>query len=774
MLRFKHKQDLRRGMMNKYKGLTEIEAKKRIETYGLNEIKEEKKTVFVLIFQKFWGPIPWILELTIIITLLLKKYPDSIAIFILLVFNAFVSFFYELSSFNALNLLKKHLSIKAKVLRDSTWKEIDSKFLTVGDIVSLQKGFAVPADVKILEGVIMVDQSSITGESLSKSLKSGDVAFMGSFVLKGDAIGEVINIGENTIFGKSAKLLKEAKTKSQLEQIVFNLVKYLFIFGVVLMILIFIISLSEGSNLLEFLPVMVIMLIPIIPAALPAAFTLTTALGAKELAKEGVLVNKLSALESAASMDVLCTDKTGTITKNKISIEKIVPVGSYSEKDVLCYAAIASDIKEKDPIEEAIFNKLSEKCYQYEKVSFEPFEPSAKYSYAVIKENNRVIKVYKGSPKVAPISNKAEEEVYRNMAKSGLRVLAVWIDIDGIQKIVGFIGFLDPPREDSKELIAEIKNLGIDIKMITGDTKETALYIAKIVGINDNVCEAKNIKDSCGVFAEVLPEDKFNIVKVLQNSGHTVGMTGDGLNDAPALKQADVGIAVANATDVAKDAASIVLTNEGLVNIKSAIIISRKIYQRLLTYIFTKTIRVFTITLTIFFFYLTTKEFILTTKMLISLIFYNDFLTLSLATDNVGYSKKPDKWDIKKISIVSLMFGIFSFVSILAGVYLIGYKIFNLNLESLRTITFLALVLNIPLSIFSLRVRDSIKETKPPSFLLTFFMLIAILGSNFMAYYGIFIKSIMLDVILSVDLYMLLVFLMFDKFKKFVFKMVRS
>ncbi|MGC8588316.1 MAG: plasma-membrane proton-efflux P-type ATPase [Hydrogenobaculum sp.] len=758
--------------MESYKGLTEEQAKENIKKYGFNEIKEKRVPTFVLFLKKFWGPIPWLLEFTGILTFLLKKYPDAAAIFVLLIFNGLVSFWHELSAQNALELLKKHLSIKAKVLRDGVWKEIDAKYITIDDIVLLQSGFAVPADVEILEGAISVDQSSITGESLPKSLKPKDTAYMGSFVVRGEAIGRVINIGENTFFGKSAKLVQEAKTKTQLEVVVFELVKYLFLFGVFLIIILLGLSISRGFYLGNVLPVLVVMLLPIIPAALPAAFTLSTALGAKELAKNGVLTTKLSAIESAASMDILCTDKTGTITKNKITVDKILPLGNYQEKDVMCYGALASDPKQKDPIEEAIFNYLKDDCYKIEKEDFEAFDPSKKYSTAKIKKDNEEIYIFKGSPKVAPIENEKQENLYKEMASMGLRVLAVWIEKNNKKELVGFIGFSDPPREDSKELIERIRGLGVDVKMITGDTKETAKHIASLVGIEGDVCEAKDIKETCGVFAGVLPEDKFKIVKTYQKMGHTVGMTGDGINDAPALKQADFGIAVSNATDVAKAAASVVLTDEGLINIVSAIVVSRKIYQRLLTYVFSKTIRVFAIVLTIFSFFIIDKDFVLTTKMIIAMFFYNDFLTLSLATDNVGYSQKPDKWDIKKISVVSLIFGIFSVLWIVGGIYFFGHHIFKLPFQNIKTLTFLALVLTVPVSIFSVRERGFGVKNMPSKALL-FSMLFSIVGSNLMALYGILMPKLSAYIILTTDIYIFFMFIPFNMLKIFTFKSLK-
>lgn len=752
-----------------YKGLTTEQAKEHIEKYGKNEIPEKKIPTWLKLLKKFWGPIPWLLEFTCALTFILHKYADSIAIFGLLIFNGVISFWHELSAENALELLKKHLNIKAKVLRDDKWQELDAAEIIIDDITLLQSGFAVPADIEILEGIISVDQSAITGESLPKSLKLGDTAYMGSFVVRGEAIGKVVNIGQNTFFGKSAKLVQEAGAKTELEKVVFELVKYLFIFGVLLIIALFGLSLSKGFDIKYILPILVVMLLPIIPAALPAAFTLSTALGAKELAKNGVLTTRLSAIESAASMDILCTDKTGTITKNKITIEKILPVDNFTEKDVICYASLSSDPKQKDPIENAIFEYLKDECENKEKISFEPFDPSNKYSMAKISEDSKEIYIYKGSPKVAPIKSQKQKDMFEELASMGFRVLAVWIRKDNEDILVGFIGLSDPPREDSKELIQKITDLGVSVKMITGDTDQTAKHIADLVGIEGDVCSSKDIKESCGVFAGVLPEDKFKIVKTYQKMGHTVGMTGDGINDAPALKQASFGIAVSNATDVAKAAASVVLTDEGLVNIVSAIVLSRKIYQRLLTYVFSKTIRVFAITITIFTFFLIDNTFILTTKMIISMFFYNDFLTLSLATDNVGYSKTPDKWNIKNISFVSFVFGAFSTIWIILTIYILGHKIFHLDIKSIKTITFLALVLTIPISIFSVRERGFLTKHMPSKTLFGS-MIFAILGSNLMAYFGMLMKAIPLDLIVAVDMSIFFMFLPFNVLKLFILK----
>lgn len=741
-------------------GLTSQQATENIKRYGLNQIEEKGESVFMKISKKFISPIPLLLELTMLFLIVLGKYYDIFVIFGLLVFNIVLSLFHELKADKAIELLKKRLDIKARVLRDNKWADIPSRFLTLNDVVLLQSGFIVPADIEILEGNISVDQSSITGESLPKNLKKGDTAYMGSLVVKGEAIGRVIAIGSKTFYGKSARLVQEARNKTQLEIIVFELVKYLFIFSLVLIVILLGLSLSNKKPLEEVLPLLTVLLLPIIPVALPTAFTIATALGAKELAQEGVLITKLSAIESAAGMDILCVDKTGTITKNKIQVAKIIPYSGFSEKEVICMAALASDPKQKDPIENAIYEYLNndESCMEnYKVISFEPFDPSNKYSKSVVQVYQDYFEVYKGSPKVAPTPQDAHEFI-EDMAKEGFRVLCVWRKSREKVEFLGFLGFSDPIREDSKELIEKLKNLGVNVKMLTGDTKETAKLIASLVGIEGNVCDVKNIKEECGVFAEVFPEDKFTIVKAYQNKGHIVGMTGDGINDAPALKQADFGIAVSNATDIAKSSSSAVLTKDGLTNMISAIILSRKIYQRLLTYVFSKTIRVFMIIMSIFVYYIIYNEYILTTKMVLSLFFFNDFITISLATDNVEYSNKPEKWNIKKLTFTSFLLGLFCTIWILFLILFVGENLLHLNIEQTKTFAFLTIVLSIPVSILSIRDRGLFIKV-PPSKYLMLAMILSIVASNLMALFGIFMVPISPKNILYADIFVGLMFL---------------
>ncbi|MEZ0361896.1 MAG: plasma-membrane proton-efflux P-type ATPase [Hydrogenobacter sp.] len=753
-------------------GLTSEQAEENIKRYGFNEIEEKKEHVLLKFLKKFISPIPLLLELTMLFLIILGKYYDSLVILGLLIFNVILSFSHEISVDRVIQLLKKHLDIRVRVLRDGQWKDIPSRLLTMDDIVLLQSGFIVPADIEILEGNISVDQSSITGESLPKSLKSGDVAYMGSLVVRGEAIGKVVAVGSSTFYGKSAKLVQEAGNKTQLEIIVFKLVEYLSLFSLFLIVTLLGLSVVDKKPLEEVLPLLTVLLIPIIPVALPTAFTIATALGAKELAQEGILVTKLSAIESAAGMDILCIDKTGTITKSKIQVTKVIPYSGFSEEEVICMGALASDPKQKDPIENAIYEYLSDKlsCLEnYEVKDFEPFDPSKKYSKAKVLINQEDVEVYKGSPKVAPIPEDAHK-IIEGMALEGLRIICVWKVSKGKVKFLGFIGFSDPIREDSKKLIDKLKALGVNVKMLTGDTKDTAKRIASLVGIEGDVCDTKNIREECGVFAEVFPEDKFSIVRAFQKMGHIVGMTGDGINDAPALKQADLGIAVSNATDVAKSSASAVLTKEGLTNMLSLIILSRKIYQRLLTYVFSKTIRVFLIILNIFVYYIIYNEYLLTTKMVLSLFFFNDFITISLATDNVTYSKKPEKWNIKRLTLASFILGLFCVIWVLFLILFIGKEVLHLDTQQTKTLSFLAIVLSIPVSILSIRDKGYFIKTPPSKYLLVA-MTFSIIASNLMAVLGIFMFPIDLKSVLFADIFVGLMFLPMNILKAFIYSL---
>lgn len=555
-------------------GLTSDEVKRRLEKYGYNEVKEKKVSPIRKFLEKFNAPVPWMLEVTSLVTFILKKYDDMAIILFLLVFNAIVSFVQESRAENAVELLRKKLSVQTSVLRDGKWVSVQARELVPGDVVHVRLGDIVPADVKVIEGEVEVDQSALTGESLAVEKRKGSILYSGSIVKRGEAEGVVVTTGAKTYFGKTTELVQNAKVKSHIEALILGIVKYLITIDVTLVLLIVIYSFFTKVPLSNVIPFALVVLIASIPVALPATFTIAMAIGALEMSKRGVLVTRLNAIEDASSMDVLCMDKTGTITENKLYVvDPIVMQGS--EEELIRCAVLASEEAGEDPIDKAVINYAREKGVNVDfsiRKSFTPFDPSTKRSEGIVAENGSEVRVVKGAPQVVGslcgMSDEIKDTIDK-LAMRGFRVIAVGKGKGGNNlTLLGLLPLYDRPRKDSATLISELKDLGVSVKMITGDNKAIAGEIAKEVKIDGPPCSISDVKegkekvDECGVLAEVFPEDKFFVVKSLQKEGHVTGMTGDGVNDAPALKQAEVGIAVSNATDVAKAAASIVLTHE--------------------------------------------------------------------------------------------------------------------------------------------------------------------------------------------------------------------
>ena len=598
---------------DKIQGLTSVEASKRLLQYGKNIVSEKKSSRLLIIAKKFWAPIPWMLEITIILQLILNKYDEAIIIFVLLIFNSILSFYQEERANKALALLRKHLAIKARVFRDEQWQLISAEELVPGDIVHLRMGDITPADIKLTNGNLLIDQSVLTGEAMPIEGVSGATAYSGSLIKRGEATGEVISTGKNTYFGKSVELIQTAKAETHIKTVIFTIIKYLVTIDSLLALSVFIFAIVTNLILTDIIPYALILIIASIPVALPATFTLATAVGAIRLAKQNVLVTHLTAIEEAATMDVVCIDKTGTITQNQLELAKIKPFLPYTENDLLYYASLASDESSQDPIDQAILTAayaLKIDYLQAEKIKFTPFDPAIKRTEAIIHINNHYVRVIKGTPDIVAGMVNSVENITENvsqLAEHGYRVLAVAIDksyeddIKNHLEFVGLIAFNDPERSDSKSLLKQINQYGLKVIMVTGDNIATAKAVAEDVEIGAHTASSSILQSgnrnilNYDVFAGMFPEDKFRLVKTLQTEHHIVGMTGDGVNDAPALKQAEVGIAVANATDVAKSAASIVLTNSGLSGILSAIEVSRRIYQRMLTYILNKIIKSFEI-----------------------------------------------------------------------------------------------------------------------------------------------------------------------------------
>ena len=490
---------LEKHILGNYEGLTSIEAQKRLAQYGSNLIEEKKSNRFIVLAKKFWSPIPWMLELTIVLQFTLGKYNEALIILALLVFNSLLSFFQEEKANKALSLLRHHLAIKARVLRDSQWQLISAKELVPGDIIHIRVGDILPADVNLLDGNVLIDQSVLTGEALPIEGEAGKIAYSGAIIKRGEATCEVVATGKNTYFGKSVELIQTAKANSHAKNIIFTIIKYLVTIDILLALSVFIFAIKVRLPIVDVLLFILILIVASIPVALPATFTLTTALGAVQLAKRGILVTHLTAIEEAATMDVLCADKTGTITENRLKIAKINPFAPYTESELVHYASLASDESSQDPIDQALLFEAHRRqlaTSPNERISFIPFDPSTKRTEALFKQDGKQVHVIKGTPDIVASLVSAEVNIsseVSQMAEQGDRVLAVAVNKDeggstGNQlELVGLISLSDPPRNDSKSLLQQLIQYGLRILMVTGDNKETAAAVAHNVGMNTRI-----------------------------------------------------------------------------------------------------------------------------------------------------------------------------------------------------------------------------------------------------------------------------------------------
>ncbi len=720
-------------------GLSEFEARKRLEIYGYNEIQEGKKNYLLEFFMRYWGPMPWLLELAMALSFALRHYLEGMMIFVLLTVNAIIGYMHSRSSQRAVEILKKKLALQAKVLRDEKWVIKGAKEIVPGDIIAIKLGDIVPADAQIISGEVSIDESALTGESLPVEAHLSDVVHSSSIVKQGESRCIVLNTGANTYFAKTAELVKIAEPKSQQEEVMMAIVRYMMYLGIAAAILVSIDALLLKANTLVILTFVVIFLMGAIPVALPAVLTIVQAVGALELAKKGSLVTKLDSIEDAASIDVLCLDKTGTITQNKLSVVDSVPVPGYEREEVITLAALASQEEGMDAIDLAVIayaKSMSVNFGAYEQIQYTPFSPASKKTEAIIQSGGKRFKLVKGAAQViTALCRESDKELLKEVdrtleefSRKGYRAIAIARseddDFDNF-RLAGFLPMADPPRPDAKSIIEEAKKLGIKAIMLTGDNLAIAKEVARQVGIGSKIIRFKDIEglseeeqgriiDENDGFAEIYPEDKYKIVKHLQARGHMVGMTGDGVNDAPALKQAEMGIAVNNSTDVAKASASVVLTEPGISVIIDAVTISRKTYQRMLTWVINKVTKVieFVVLLTVSFFWL--HNIVLSLLGMALLIFANDFVTMSLATDNVAYTSNPNHWKVKDITLASLIPGML-FVAEGIIVIWVGINYFQLEWEKLGTLVMLNLVFNSQFRVLIVRERRHFWSSLPGS-----------------------------------------------------------
>ncbi len=711
-------------------GLTGREALERLRRYGPNIVAEERRHRLRALLAKFWAPVPWMLEATIALQLILGKAHEAAIITALLIFNSVLSFVQENRANNALALLKGRLAVQARVLRDGRWQLLPARELVPGDVLHVRAGDLAPADIRFSEGQVLLDQSALTGESLPVEAGAGAIAYAGAVVKRGEATGEVTATGSQTYFGKTAELVRTARTVSHLEGIIFTIVKYLVVLDVLLAGVLLVYALTTGMPLHETLPFVLILLVASIPAALPATFTLATALGAVELAKSGVLVTRLSAIEEAAAMDVLASDKTGTLTQNRLALAALQPCSPHSENDLLRLAALACDDATQDPIDLAILTVARSRGVLTEaprRLNFIPFDPETKRSEAVFDQGGARLRVLKGAPRViVALAADAPDVSARveRLATEGYRILAVAAGTEAALHLIGLMALHDPPREDSKSLIRRLQDLGVRVVMVTGDGLATARTVATQIGIVGRACSVETLRaeidrrvPDCGVFARVLPEDKFRLVQALQRTGHVTGMTGDGVNDAPALKQAEVGIAVTNAADVAKAAASLVLTDPGLGNVLTAVETSRRIYQRMLTYTLNKIIKTLEIAVFLSVGVMLTGVFVITPLLIVLLLFTNDFVTMSIATDHVSFSRKPDRWRIRTVVLTGAALAVL-ILALSFTVFFVGRDLLHLPLPQLQTLIFVMLVFTGQGNVYLVRERRHFWRSRPSRWLL--------------------------------------------------------
>lgn len=760
-------------------GLTSKEAREKLKQFGPNSIQEDRKRPIRLFLQKLWGPLPWMLEIIFFLQLSLGKDTETIVTLILLLFNACIGFVQEYKAQIILSLLKKNLKVKARVMRDGNWAQLDAEDIVPEDLIRIRMGDFVPADIIIKEGSVLADQSTITGESVPVEHGIKERLFSGSIIKRGEATGEVIATGKRSFFGKTAELVRTAKESSQLERVVLDIVKFLVAIDVLLVGAIGIYAVLTDIHLREILPFALVLLIASVPVALPATFTLMSAAAAQKLAGEAVLVTRLSAIEEVAAMQVLCADKTGTLTVNQLKIEEICPQPPFTHKMLLECAALASRQASQDPLDYAIIVRAKlEGCFHPEKrLTFIPFDPAVKRSEAFVKEGDKVVRVVKGSPAViAELTRTGEEnlKVVERYTSQGFRVLSVAAGEIGKLQYAGCFLFSDHPREDSKAVVGALNDLGVNVKMVTGDNPATAMAIAAEVGIGQRICRRDKIQESdlneYDIFAEVFPEDKFYIVEAFQKEGMIVGMTGDGVNDAPALKQANVGVAMSNATDVAKAAAGVILTQPGLHLLINALKSGREVYRRMRTYTLNKIIKTTHIALFLSLGLLITDVFVTTPRLVMFLIFANDFVTMSLASDRVRMPLKPCRWNIRFLGISSLIVGflwlLFSF-----GVFYAGRDWFHLSLPAIQTLVFLLFVFSGLATVYLVRTQEYFWKIQPGNLLLcSTFGDIVVVSS--LAYFGILMEPLELPAIILLLLCVFTFMVCMDVLKVFILRKI--
>jgi H+-transporting ATPase len=750
-------------------GLTQAEAEKRLVKDGPNEIAEKKSNAFLKFLTYFWGPIPWMIEAAVILSGIVKHWPDFFIILVLLMSNAVVGFWEERSAGNAIAALKAKLATKTRVKRDGKWVTPPTRELVPGDVIQLRLGDIVPADARLLDGDPMsVDQSALTGESLPATRNPGDAVFSGSIVRRGQSSALVYGTGTNTYFGKTAQLVEQAHTVSHFQRAVLKIGNYLIVLAVGLVGTIIGFAIYRGDPILSTLQFALVLTVAAIPVAMPTVLSVTMAVGARLLAKKQAVVSRLVAIEELAGVDILCADKTGTLTQNKLTLGDPFCVPNVTAAQVILDGALASRADNDDTIDLAVLSGVKDTAAlkSHQILHFTPFDPVHKRTEAHVKDKDgKAFKVTKGAPQVilalagnagnAGEAKAAIEKAVNEFAARGFRSLGVArAEGDGPWQFAGVLPLFDPPREDAKATIATAKQMGVKVKMVTGDALAIAKETAKKLDMGTNILDAATLGDlekdvtandaesieKADGFAQVFPEHKYHIIDVLQKRNHIVGMTGDGVNDAPALKKADCGIAVSGATDAARAAAAIVLMTPGLSVIIDAIKESRKIFQRMNSYAIYRIAETLRVLLFMTLAILAFNFYPLTAVMIVMLALLNDGAILSIAYDNVRYRNQPEAWNMRVVLGVSTVLGVIGTVSAF-GLFYLGLNILHLDHAHVQTLMYLKLSVAGHLTIFLTRTRGPFWSIRPAKILW-----IAVLGTQaiatLIAVYGLFMAPL--------------------------------
>jgi len=777
-------------------GLSQTEATERLAKYGPNEIEEKKDNQLLKLLTYFWGPIPWMIEAAVILSGVLRHWPDFFIILLLLVANATVGFWEEHQAGKAIDALKAQLAVKCRVRRDGTWVTPPSRELVPGDVIRMRMGDIVPADARLLAGdPVQVDQSALTGESLPVTAGPGAAVYSGSVIKQGEIGALVYATGAGTYFGKTAELVQDARTVSHFQRAVLQIGKYLILLAVALVAVITVVSIIRGNPVLDTLQFALVLTVAAIPVAMPTVLSVTMAAGARLLARKQAIVSRLVAIEELAGVDVLCSDKTGTLTQNKLTLGDPFAVSGVTAAQVILSAALASRADDDDTIDLAVLAGLDsdQALAGYQVTHFQPFDPVRKRTEATVTDPDGItFKVTKGAPQVimklvgdsGQVKAGADKAV-DDFAARGFRSLGVArADGDGPWQFLGVLPLSDPPREDARSTIATARLLGVHVKMVTGDQVAIAQETARTLGMGTGILDAASLGDTkreetaaaaeaienADGFAQVFPEHKYHIVDVLQKRGHIVGMTGDGVNDAPALKKADCGIAVSGATDAARAAASIVLMKPGLSVIIDAVKESRRIVQRMNSYAIyriAETLRVLLfVTLAILIF----NFFPVTAIMIVVLALLNDGSILSIAYDRVHYKKQPEAWNMRLVIGIATVLGVVGPIAAL-GLFWIGDEVFGLGHPQLQTLMYLMLSVAGSMTIYLTRTRGPFWSIRP-----AWVLVLAVTGAELiataLALSGILVPRLGWHWVLLVWGYAIVWFLISDRVKLAAYKIL--